>query len=114
MFDKRFENHDCPELTKYFLNAVMLTQTFMDDFSFAHGKSSIPLGRWHTNLHRDFKIMPRCEIVNLHIMMVSFIHKVLSNWRIKEHLRDKDLHQFIGNCVFSRSFIGKMASVIKI
>ena len=33
MFGKVFENHDCQELTSFFLNAVTLGQTFNDDFT---------------------------------------------------------------------------------
>ena len=74
MFGKCFENHDCPELTRHFLNAITLGQTFMDGFSFIRG-SSIPLGRWQTNLQRTKEILHLCEMVNLRSMMVSFIHK---------------------------------------
>ena len=51
MFGEVFENHDCQELTLFFLNAVTLGQTFNDDFTMIRGdESCIPVGKWQTNL----------------------------------------------------------------
>ena len=50
MFGRVFENHDCPELTKVFLNVITLLQTFNDDFTFVRGDENVvPLGKLATS-----------------------------------------------------------------
>ena len=72
MFGKSFENHDCPELTKFFLNAINLSQTFNDDFTFIRGDGiHVPLGTWLTNLERWFQVVPPCEMVKLRLIISS-------------------------------------------
>ena len=58
MFGRVFENHDCPELTKIFLNARTLLQTFNDDFTFVGGgdENVVPLGKWQTKMERWLQI----------------------------------------------------------
>ena len=46
MFGRVFENHDCPELMKIFLNAITLLQTFNDDFTFVSGGEENGRSRW--------------------------------------------------------------------
>ena len=52
MFGRVFENYDCPELMKIFLNAITLSQTFNDDFTFVRGENVVPLGKWKTKMER--------------------------------------------------------------
>ena len=100
MFGKSFENHDCPELTKFFLNAITLGQTFNDHFTFIRGDGiCIPLGMWQTNLERWFQVVLLCEMVKLRLIIISFIHKEIQNqWEIKNCIMN--IHEFIGNHIF--------------
>ena len=77
MFGKKFENHDCPELTRCFLNAITLGQTFDDNFIFVKSDHrDIPMGRWQTVTVRKLRaIIPPCEMVKLRLIMILFIHK---------------------------------------
>ena len=77
MFGKKFENHDCPELTRSFLNAITLGQTFNDNFIFVRSdRHDIPMGRWQTGTFRKPRaIIAPCEMVKLRLIMISFIHK---------------------------------------
>ena len=65
----------------------------MYHFSFICGCSvdsvepSILLGRWQTDSHRKNRTLAPCEMVDVRLMMVSFIHKeILDHWLIKSHL----------------------------
>ena len=53
MFGKHFENHDSPQLTRCYLRAITIGQTFNDNFVFV-GKDTnfIPSGRWETSIYR--------------------------------------------------------------
>ena len=96
MFRKLFENHNCPEFTKFFLNAIALGQTFNDDFTFIRGDGTcILLGTLQTNL-RWFQVVPPCEMVKLRLIIISFIHKEIQNqWEIKNCITN--IHEFIGS-----------------
>ena len=94
MFGKSFENHNCPELTKFFLNVFTLGQPFNDDFTFIKGDSiHILLGTLQMNL-RWFQVVPPCEMVKLRLIIISFIHKEIQNqWEIKNCITN--IHEFI-------------------
>ena len=77
MFGKKFENHDSPELTRCYLQAITLGQTFNDDFVFV-GKDTnhIPSGRWQTMVFRQTRrIVPPCELAKIRLMMMAFVNK---------------------------------------
>ena len=65
MFGRVFKNHDCPELTKIFLNAITLSQTFNDDFTFVRGgdENVVPLGKRQTKMERWLQVNPACELI---------------------------------------------------
>ena len=87
MFGKVFENHDCPELRKIFLNAIMLLQSFNDDFTFVRGENGVPSGKWQTKLERRLQLIPPCELIKLRLIMVSFVHKkILNRFQFKKHV----------------------------
>ena len=76
MFGRVFKNHDCPELMKIFLNAITLSQTLNDDFTFVRGDENVvPLGKWQTKMERWLQVIPPCELIKLRLIMVSIVHK---------------------------------------
>ena len=101
MFGKTSENHDCPELAKFFLNAITLGQTFNDDFTLIRGDGIyVPLGTWQRNLERWCQVVPPCEMVKLRLIIISFVHKeIMNQWEFKKDC-GTNVHQFISNHVF--------------
>ena len=105
MFGKDFENHDCPEFTRCFLNAITLSQTFNDDFIFTKGDQGfIPLGRWQTSMYgyrKPRNIIPPCEMIRLRLIMVSFMHKEIMHSReFINNVGKEDIQKFMGINVF--------------
>ena len=96
MVGTSFENHDCLELTKFFLNGITLGQTFNDDFTFIRGDGiCIPLGMWQMNLERWFQVVPLCEMVKLRLILISFYTEIQNQYEVKNCITN--IHEFIGN-----------------
>ena len=89
MFGKKFENHDCPELTRCFLNAITLGQTFNDNFIFVQ------------SVRKPRAIMPPCEMVKLRLIMISFIHKeIMETSEFRRNVDEEFVQSFIGTHIF--------------
>ena len=103
IFGKKFENHDSPELTRCYLRAITLGQTFNNDFVFV-GKDTnhIPSGCWQTMVFRQMRrIVPPCELAKITLMMMAFVHKeIMDSNHSKSMVKPNELHEQIGARIF--------------
>ena len=111
IFGQTFENHDSNDIIRHCFNAITLGQTFMDDFGLIQGSNaidrdhspSIPVGNWQTDLYRKLSVLPPCDMVNMQLMMISFIHKlIMGKPSVLQYLNEENenVQDFMGNYVF--------------
>ena len=62
-------------------------------------ESRIPVGKWQTNLERYAQVIPPCQLINLRLIMMSFIHKEIQNQH--EFRKSKlNVQELIANHIF--------------
>ena len=101
LFGRQFENMDCPDLTKCYLRAITLSQTFNNNFVFVGKTKNIPCTRLHADKgHAINTTIPLCELSKICLMMMTFIHKeIMVESQMKDMFKDHVLEQ-IGTRVF--------------
>ena len=92
---------DCPNLTKCYLRAITLSQTFNDDFMFVGKAKDIPCTRLHTDKgHAINTTVSPCELTKIRLMMMVLIHKkIMVESRMKNMFKDH-VDEQIGMQVF--------------
>ena len=82
-------------MTRCYLRAITLSQTFNDDFVFV-GKDTnyIPSGRWQTMVFRQTRrIVLPCELAKIRPMMMAFVHKeIMDSNQFRSTIKSDELH----------------------
>ena len=95
LFEKSFENLDCPKLTSCFLRLIVLSQTFNDNFTFVGRTGEIPCSKLWGDASRPVKErLPPCVLAKLRLAMTPFIHKQIMN---KKVFSEKTYDSFLQN-----------------
>ena len=90
-------------MTRCFLNANTLGQTFIDNFIVVKSDCrDILMGRWKTGTFRKPRtIIPPCEMVKLRLIMISFIHKEIKDTsEFRRNVDEEFVQSFIGTHIF--------------
>ena len=101
-FGKEFENMDCPDLTRTYLRAITLGQTFNDEFTFVSlPHDYIPCSAMHSEKRRSTNVtMSSCELAKMRLMMMAFIHNEVSRVSPFADIYDSDFQEHIGSRVY--------------
>ena len=89
-------------MVKNYLLAVMLAQTFSDDFTFFKmDLNYIPCSSMHSKKRRPInEVVPPCELAKMHLIMIGFVHSQIEHINLFSGVYNFEIHKKIGNNIF--------------